>query len=102
VHIHISTIERRMASFGLHGRRPSKKPLISAKNRKAGHVFAQQYKSRTSLQWSQVLWNDGSEFNLLSSDGIRYIRRPVNKKFDNRYQLPSVKHGGENVLLSLV
>lgn len=32
--IHVSTVKRRPISYGLHGRRPTKKPLISAKSKK--------------------------------------------------------------------
>lgn len=35
----------------------------------------------------------------MSSDGIKYIRRPVNKKYDYRYQIPTVKHGGGSVMV---
>lgn len=35
VDIHVSTVKRRLKLFGLHGRRPTKKPLVSTKNRKA-------------------------------------------------------------------
>lgn len=36
---------------------------------------------------------------MLSSDGIRYVRRPVNKRDDVKYQVPTVKHGGDAGLL---
>lgn len=35
VDIHVSTVKRRLKLFGLHGHRPTKKPLVSTKNRKA-------------------------------------------------------------------
>ena len=97
--IHVSTVKRRLKEFGLHGRRPTKKPLISAKNRKLRLAFAKKFRSWTSSEWSKVLWSDESKFNLVSSDGIRYVRRPVNKRFDVRYQIPTVKHGGGNVMV---
>ena len=35
----------------------------------------------------------------MSSDGIKYVRRPENKRYDVRDQVPTVKHGGGNVMV---
>lgn len=99
INIHVSTVKRRLKDFGLKGRRPSKKPLISAKNRKQRLAFAKRHRSWTSKEWSNVLWSDETKFNLVASDGIRYVRRPINKRFDVRYQIPTVKYGGGNVMV---
>lgn len=99
IDIHVSTVKRRLKLFGLHGRRPTKKPLISKKNKKSRLAFAKQYKSWSSLDWSKVLWSDESKFNLMSADGVKYIRRPKNKKYDFRYQVPTVKYGGGSVMV---
>lgn len=99
VNIHVSTVKRRLTEQGLHGRRPSKKPLISAKNKKERLAFALRHKSWTCAKWSKILWSDESKFNLMSSDGIKYVRRPRNKRHDVRYQVPTVKHGGGNVMV---
>jgi len=99
IQVTVSTVKRRLTAVGLHGRRPAKKPLISAKNRIARVKFATEHALWTSEEWSKLLWSDESKFNLFSSDGIRYIRRPVNKRFDVRYQVPTVKHGGGSVML---
>ena len=33
------------------------------------------------------------------SDGIRYIRRPTGERFNLKYQFPTVKHGGGNIVV---
>lgn len=99
VNVHVSTIKRRLKEQDLIGRRPSKKPLISKKNRKARIMFAKAHQNWTSIEWSKVLWSDESKFNLFSSDGIKYIRRPKNERYNIRYQVPTVKHGGGNVMV---
>lgn len=99
VDIHVSTVKRRLQERNLNGRRPSQKPLISTKNRKARIEFAKRYELWTPEQWSEVLWSDESKFYLVSSDGIRYVRRPVNARDDVRYQVPTVKHGGGHVMV---
>lgn len=84
---------------GLNARRPARKPLISKKNRKARLEFARRYQTWTPGDWAKVLFSDESKFNLFSSDGIRYVRRPVGKRNDVRYQVPTVKHGGGSVMV---
>lgn len=99
VKLHVSTVKRRLVANDLHGRRPSRKPLISSKNKKARLQFAEKFGKWSKADWSKVLWSDESKFNLFSSDGIKYVRRPKNKRNDVRYQVPTVKHGGGNVMV---
>ena len=36
---------------------------------------------------------------LFGSDGIRYVRRPKGYRNNLKHQLPTVKHGGGNVMV---
>ena len=92
VEISRQTASRIMEEANLFARRPAKKPLISKKNQKARLKFARAHLGWTSADWAKVLWSDESKFNLFSSDGIRYVRRPPGKRYDVRYQVPTVKH----------
>jgi len=89
---------RRLQAAGLcgHGQRPVK-PLISAKNRKARIEWAKAHLNWTPQQWSDVVWSDESKFMLFGSDGI-WIH-PKGKRFDLKYQLPTMKHGGGSVMV---
>lgn len=93
------TIQRRLVSAGLDGRRPAQKPFVSAKNRKARLNFAKSHLSWTLEDWRKVIFSDESKFLLFGSDGIKYVRRPKGKRFDPRYQLPTVKYGGGSVMV---
>lgn len=95
----VSTTKRRLRHANLFGRRPAKKPLVSLKNRKARIDFAKEHLNWTSQQWSKVLFSDESKFMLFGSDGIKYIRRPIGSRYDPKYQLPTVKHGGGNIMV---
>jgi transposase len=95
----LSTVKRRLRENNLFGRRPSKKPMISRKNRKARLAFAKEHLNWDEKKWSKVLWSDESKFNMFGSDGIRWIRRPIGQRNNIRYQLPTVKHGGGNVMV---
>lgn len=99
IQISSKTVQRRLVSAGLNGRRPAKKPLISTKNRKARIDFAKRHLNWSIEDWKKVIFSDESKFLLFGSDGIRYIRRPEGKRFDPKYQLPTVKHGGGNVMV---
>ena len=85
VEVHVSTVKRRLVNFGLHGRRPARRPLISVKNRKLRLAFAREHGQWRLSEWSKVLRSDESKFNLNSYEG--------------RYQVPTVKHGGGNLML---
>ena len=95
----VRTVQRRLVDAGLFGRRPVKKPLISKKNRTARLEFAKAHVNWTEQQWNTILWSDESKFNLFGSDGTCYVRRPVRKRLDKKYQWPTVKHGGGNIMV---
>ena len=95
----VSTVKRRLKAAGLNARRPSRKPFISAKNRKARLEFAKSHLHWTHKEWQKILWSDESKYNLFSSDGIKFIRRPENKRNHIKYQVPTIKHGGGNVMV---
>uniref|UniRef100_A0A914D0N1 Transposase n=1 Tax=Acrobeloides nanus TaxID=290746 RepID=A0A914D0N1_9BILA len=92
VNIKIRTARNILIKAGLRGRRPAKKPWISKKNRSARLKFAKEHKDWTIDQWKRILWSDESKKNLFGSDGIRFVRRPAGKRFDPKYQKPTVKH----------
>lgn len=99
LNVSVSTIKRRLRHANLFGRRPAKKPLVSLKNRKARQEFAKVHKDWNQQQWSKVLFTDESKFMMFGSDGIKYVRRPLNARFNSKYLLPTVKHGGGNIMV---
>lgn len=97
--ISTETVRRRLVENGLFGRRPVKKPLISKKNKQARIQFARDHINWTNINWNSVLFSDESKFMIFGSDGIKFVRRPVGKRFDPKYQLPTVKHGGGSIMV---
>lgn len=60
--------------------------------------------AKIHAQWikkdrAEILWSDASQYNLVSSDGISYVRHPTNERNNVRYQIPTVKLGGGNVMV---
>lgn len=93
------TIQRRLNEEGLFGRRPVKKPFISLKNRISRVAWARAHLHWDFNDWKQVLWSDESKFMMFGTDGIKWIRRPIGTRYDPKYQLPTVKHGGGSCMV---
>ncbi|EFN82678.1 Transposable element Tcb1 transposase, partial [Harpegnathos saltator] len=68
-------------------------------NKKARLDFAKKFEHWTEVDWRKVLFSDESKFQSFGSDGIKYIRRPTGTRYNSRYQIPTVKHGGRNVMV---
>ncbi|GBM46686.1 Transposable element Tcb1 transposase, partial [Araneus ventricosus] len=95
----VSTIRRSLQAAGLNRKRPVKKPMISEKNRKALVEWAKAHNDWTKKEWEDVLWSDDSKYVLFGTDGIQCIRRPQGTRFNPKYQIPTMKHGGGNVMV---
>ena len=99
VSVSVSTIKRRLKEAGLYGRKSAKKPFISRKNREARLKFAREHVNWSYEKWKTVLFSDESRFKLFSSDGICWVRRPVNERFNPKYTRPTIKHGGGGIMV---
>ncbi|GBN48348.1 Transposable element Tcb1 transposase [Araneus ventricosus] len=62
-----------LQAAGLNGRRPVKKPMISAENHKARVEWAKAHKDWTNKEWEDVLWSDEIKYMLFGTDGIQWI-----------------------------
>lgn len=91
------TVRRRAVEAGLFSRRPTKKPLVSKKNRLACLKFAKEHINWTVQKWKTVLFSDESKFNLIGSDGMRRVRRPNKNRFNPKYCNKTLKFGGGNI-----
>ena len=80
-------------------RRPANKPLVLVKSREARIKLEKEHLNRTPEQWSKVLWSDESKLMIFGSSGIRYISRPPGERFNPKFQLTVVKHGGGNIMV---
>ena len=83
--VSVRTVQRQLAEKGLNGRIAAKKPFVSNKNKTKRIQFAREHVQWSVSDWEKVLFSDESKFNLLNSDGIRYVRRPVNERYNSRY-----------------
>ena len=49
-------------------------------------------------KWSKILFSDESKFYMFGSNDIKYVRCPKGERFAPKYQLPTVKHCGSNIM----
>lgn len=93
------TIQRRMIEAKLYSFRPAKKPLLTMKHRKARLQFARNHLNWETSRWKTVLFSDESKFNLIGSDGMKRVRRPIGERLDIKYCRKTVKHGGGSLMV---
>uniref|UniRef100_A0A8R1DXU3 Transposase Tc1-like domain-containing protein n=1 Tax=Caenorhabditis japonica TaxID=281687 RepID=A0A8R1DXU3_CAEJA len=80
VQVSKDTVKRRLRHALLFRRRPVNKPMIPDKNRSAR-------------------LDDESKYLMIGTNRVTLVRRPGDKRNDPKYQVPTVKHGGGNVMM---
>lgn len=95
----VSTVKRRLQSFGLKGCVAQRRPLLSGANIQKRLKWAHKYKHFTFDDWSKVLWTDESKFQMFGSNRKVYVRRRPSEAFLDMCLVPTVKHGGGSVMV---
>ena len=49
--------------------------------------------------WNHVLWSDEMKINLFGSDGFKHVWRRPGEEYKDKSVMPTVKHGGGNVMV---
>ena len=88
------TIRRRLFEAGLKARKPARKPMLSLKNIRDRIAFCKKYRKWTEEQWENVMFSDESTFSQFYTFAP-YIRRPVGKRYEAKYCIPSVKQASK-------
>ncbi len=99
VSVHDSTMRKRLGKNGIHGRVPRQKPLLTKKNRKARLTFAKKYLDYPQKVWANILWTDETKVELFGKCVSHYIWCKTNTAFHKKNIIPTVKHGGGNVMV---
>ncbi|KAG2461297.1 TCB1 transposase, partial [Polypterus senegalus] len=99
VSVHDSTIRKRLAKNGLHGRFPRCKPLLSKKNIRARLNCAKKHLNDCQDFWENTSWTDETKVELFGRQMSRYIWRKRNTAFQKKNIIPTVKYGGGSVMV---
>lgn len=94
-----TTIRRELNSEGFFGRRPRKTPLLSKKNIKSRQIFAHTHLLKKKDYWTNVLWSDETKIELFGHNKTSTVWRKKNEAYNPKNTIPTVKHGGGNIML---
>src|SRR5215469_8379551 len=93
------TIRRVLKKHSFKAVVKKKKPLLSARHRKARLAFAQKYQEWTMEDWKRVIWSDETKINRFGSDGREWVWKEKRKGLIQREVQGTVKFGGENIMI---
>ncbi|KAK1802082.1 hypothetical protein P4O66_004425 [Electrophorus voltai] len=97
--VSINTISNVLHCNGLRSRRARKVPLLSKCHVKSHLKFAHDHLEDSEADWFKVLWSDETEIEVFGADHTRGIWRENGTAYDPKNTIPTVKHGGGNIML---
>ena len=97
--ISVTTVKRRLLSAGLRGCVAAKKPKLTIGHKKNRLEWAKTHKNWTTAQWENVFWSDESKFQIFGSNRRVFVRRSKEERASETCTVPTVKHGGGNVMV---
>ncbi|XP_008558725.3 transposable element Tcb1 transposase [Microplitis demolitor] len=97
--ISTTTVKRRLLSAGLRRCVAAKKPKLTNRHKKNRLEWAKAHKNWTIEQWENVLWSDESKFQIFGSNRRVFVRRSKEERASEACTVPTIKHGGGNVMV---
>jgi transposase len=76
-----------------------KKPLLTARHKRARMDFALAHKDYTVEDWKRVVWSDETKINRLGSDGRKWAWKKAGEGLSDRLVSGTVKFGGGSVMV---
>lgn len=99
ISVHPSTVRKNLQKAGLKAVHKQKKPLLSAKHRKARMDFALITKDWTLEDWKKVVWTDETKINCLGSDGLQWAWKRPGEPLSDRLVQGTLKFGGGSLMM---
>ncbi|GFW64292.1 transposable element Tc1 transposase [Trichonephila clavipes] len=93
------TVRNVIRHAGYNSRVARRKPFISLQNQQKRLEFAKTHQLKTDNFWKKVIFSDESKFNVFGSYGRRTVWRKPNTALDPKNLRPTVKHGGDSVMV---
>ncbi|GBM88369.1 hypothetical protein AVEN_265901-1 [Araneus ventricosus] len=93
------TVRNVLKKHKYYGRVLRRKPYISIANRKAKLAFAKMYVKQSTEFWKNIIFVDGSKYNIFGSDGNQKVWHTPNTVLHIKNLRATVKYGGANQLV---
>ena len=93
------TTRRYLKEAGMKAVVKKKKPLLTAKHKRARMDFALAHKDYTVEDWKRVVWSDETKINRLGSDGRKWAWKKAGEGLSDRLVSGTVKFGGGSVMV---
>ena len=94
-----STVRPKLKQAGLKAVVKTKRPLLSAKHRKARLDFAHAHKDWTLDDWKRVVWSDETKINRLGSDGCKWAWKKPGEGLSDRLVEGTAKFEGGSIMI---
>ena len=94
-----STVRLHLKKSGMKAVVKSKRPILSARHRKARLDFAYAHKDWTVEDWKKVIWSDETKINRLGSDGCKWAWKRSGEGLSDRLVDGTLKFGGGSLMM---
>ena len=93
------TISNTLHREGLKSCGTSKVPLLKNAHVQARLKLAKEHLDDPEEAWEKVMWSDETKIELFGINLTRRVRRKRNAEYNPKNTIPTVKHGGGNLML---
>lgn len=91
------TVSRRLLEFNLESHPETEKQLLTPQHRTARFDWCVERKNWPFEKWSQVIFSDESNFQLINRKNTPLVRRFKEEKYDSRFIKQRVQAGGGSI-----
>ena len=93
------TISNTLHREGLKSCCARKVPLLKKAHVQAHLKFAKEHLDDPEEAWEKVMWSDETKIELFGINSTRRVWRKRNAEYNTKNTIPTVKHGGGNLML---
>uniref|UniRef100_A0A3P9PPA4 Tc1-like transposase DDE domain-containing protein n=1 Tax=Poecilia reticulata TaxID=8081 RepID=A0A3P9PPA4_POERE len=93
------TISNTLRRQGLKSCSARKVPFLKPTHVKARLMFANDHLNDPEEEWEKVMWSDETKIELFGLNSTRHVWRKKNDEYNPKNTIPTVKHGGGNIIL---
>uniref|UniRef100_A0A8C7RAQ8 Tc1-like transposase DDE domain-containing protein n=1 Tax=Oncorhynchus mykiss TaxID=8022 RepID=A0A8C7RAQ8_ONCMY len=93
------TISNKLHRHGLKSCSARKVPLLKPAHVQARLKFANDHLDDPEEEWEKVMWSDETKIELFGLNSTRCVWRKKKDEYNPKNIIPTVKHGGGNIIL---